>query len=148
MCCILIHINILHNFKLPHCPEGHELKFTILVDIPWSSLLYTKFVWSMHRCRDWRRFLKKYINFTLLPQNYLPLEWGFFLVSLSYRRYISNLVKIGPSWAKEVKARRPRCMWHDEWWGAPTHSNRSSEWLRWLKILSVSFKNVESSDNC
>ena len=48
-------------------------------------------------------FLRNTPILPFLPQNYLPLGWGGgrscnsqFLVSLPYRCYIPNLVKVGP----------------------------------------------------
>ena len=46
----------------------------------------------------------KYINFTLLPQNYLPLGWGHkftFLFFFPNICCIPNLVKIGPVVSEE-----------------------------------------------
>ena len=50
---------------------------------------------------EYSRFFKKYINFTLLPEHYLPFLWGSlncqFLVALLYIYHIIHtiLVKIG-----------------------------------------------------
>ena len=66
---------------------------------------------------------------SILPQNYLPFGWGSwnlqFLVSLPYRCYIPNLVRIGPVVSEE------KMLTHDGRRQTPTHSNRSPEWLRW-----------------
>ena len=51
------------------------IKFTILLD-PFLVIISNLRVCLIY-AQEWRRrFLKKYINFSLLPQNYLQLDWG------------------------------------------------------------------------
>ena len=55
-------------------PQG-VMKFKILVD-PTLVIITTYMVYLIY-AREYRRFLKKkYTNFTLSPQNYLPLGLG------------------------------------------------------------------------
>ena len=85
-------------------------------------------------------FLRNTSILHFLPQNYLP--WGVgswnlqFLVSLPYRCYIPNLVKIGSVvLEKKMLTDNGRRTTHDTRRRTPTHSNRSPEWLRWPKNL-------------
>ena len=50
-------------------PARGVMKYTILVKLPWSSLVCTRFFLFMHRSRE---------DFTEMTftQNYLPLGWG------------------------------------------------------------------------
>ena len=75
------------------------MKFTILVDPSFGII--TIYLVCLNHAPEYRRYDMKYNNFTLYtPQNYLPLGWWVMkftiLVSLPYRCYIPNLVKIGP----------------------------------------------------
>ena len=71
-------------------------------------------------------FLRKTSILHFLPQNYLPLGWGGswnlqFFVSLLYKCYIPNLVKIGPAVLEKM-------LTDDRRRTITTH-----EWLRWPK---------------
>ena len=69
--------------------------------------------------------------YTFYPQITSPLgegSWNLqFLVSLPYRCYTPNLVKIGPVVLEK------KMLTHDKRRRTPTHSSRSHEWLRWPK---------------
>ena len=109
-----------------------NLQFGLI--LPWSSLLYIYIAWNMPMRRT---FFKNSSILHFLPPNYLPFRWGGgvmkwrwkwnFLVSLPYRCYKLNLVKIG-SLVLEKKM-----LTDDGRRRTPSHSNRSPEWLRWPK---------------
>ena len=73
-------------------PARGVMKYTILVKLPWSSLVCTRFFLFMHRSRE------DFTEMTFTPK-LSPLGRGTlnlqFLVSLPYRNYVANLVKIG-----------------------------------------------------
>ena len=102
--------------------------------IPWSSLLYNWFVWTMPRDRE-QDFFKKYINFTLFTQKFSSGgggSWNLqFLVSFPYICYIPNLVKIGPLVSEEK-------MLTDNRRRTTTDANpKSPGWLRWPRKINV-----------
>ena len=112
------------------------MKFTILVN-PSLVIITIHLICLNHASEKRRSFFKKYINFTLFTPKlrYLPLgggSWNLqFLVSLPYRCYIPNLVKIGPGVLEK------KMLTHDPQRRTPTHSNRSPELLRWPKNYNI-----------
>ena len=77
-------------------PGGHEI-YNFGTSFHWHQYCYT--LWLIYAYR--RRYLKKYMNFTFFTLKLSPLSfrgsWNLqFYVSLIYRCYVVNLVKIGP----------------------------------------------------
>ena len=71
------------------CPGGNEM--------PWFTLLYIQFVSSMPMSKE--KILKKlpmYINFTLLPQNYLPM-WGHKIYNFLSQSYTIQILWTDPA---------------------------------------------------
>ena len=55
-------------------PRG-SINLQFWYNLPWSSLLYTKFVWTMPQNRK-EDFQKNTLILHFLPPKYLPLGWG------------------------------------------------------------------------
>ena len=79
-----------------------------------------------------------------LPQNYLPLEWGWgiklttsCLLTLQMTHTEFGQDWLSSSWKEDVNGRRTT---DDHGWPrTPTHSNRSPEWLRLPKMFIICF---------
>ena len=87
---------VTHQRKNP-CPGGHEI---YNLGRPFLGHHYYKLILSETCPRVQKKiFLRNTSILHILPQNYLHFGWGScnlqFLVSLPYRCYIPNLVKIG-----------------------------------------------------
>ena len=116
----------MHKTRLQISSEGTSRvcgRSLTLASMCFLLLVYTQFVWYM--CIPGVE--KKYINFTIFIQTYLPLDgrsWNLqFLISLPHKCHIPNLFYIGTA-VHEKK------IWTDDAWQTPTNSNRSPEWLR------------------
>ena len=77
-------------------PVPGVMKFTILVDP--SLVIITIYFCLINAWKKRRRFLKNCSNFTLFTSKLPPLWMGVmkFIISLSYRCYTPNLLKIAP----------------------------------------------------